>query len=597
MATLASDALFSPGRIGPLELKNRVVMAPMTTRRADAEGFVTDAGIAYYVARAQGGVGLITVEMASPERAGKHRNFELGLYDDRFLPGLTRLVAAIHAAGAKASIQMGHGGGHTRIDIAGETPIAPSAVPHSVQEGHTEVIVPQAMSHERIARSQAAFADAAARAARAGFDAVEIHAAHGYLISQFLAPLENIRDDDYGGPLANRARFALEVTRAVKGAVPNLAVIFRMNGDDFFDGGMTRDEAVQVAVWATDAGADAIHMTGGHYRSQPSASIMIPPMATPPTPFLAFAAAVKKRVAVPVIAVGRLGDPAAARAALADGRADFIALGRPLLADPDWVAKAWRGEEVRRCLACNTCVDGMRTGGPLHCLVNHTTGRESAYEGCATTRRGMRIAVIGGGPSGLTYAGLMAAANRVTVFERRLELGGAFRVAGYAALFQGVAANPASLDAYVDALARDCRDKGVAIRTGVDPVADPSLLAGFDHVVLALGARYAGGIGRSIESALRNGLAARGVLAGLASRAAVRDWFYYKARRGRGPKAAARLRQHIGSLEVIGDAARAGKSAEAIASAFAAAYGALDADRTPADTMPNGTGAEPARTT
>ena len=130
----ATVDLFSPGRIGPLALKNRVIMAPMTTRKADADGFVTDAGIAYYEARARGGVGLITVEMASPERAGKHRNFELGLYDDRFLPGLARLVAAIQAAGAKASIQIGHGGGHTRIDITGEAPIAPSAIPHSVQE-------------------------------------------------------------------------------------------------------------------------------------------------------------------------------------------------------------------------------------------------------------------------------------------------------------------------------------------------------------------------------------------------------------------------------------------------------------------------------
>jgi len=132
--------LLRPGRIGPLTLKNRVIMAPMTTRKADAEGFVTDSAIAYYQARAQGGVGLITVEMASPEKAGKHRNFELGIYDDRFLPGLSRLAEAIHGAGAKASIQLGHGGGHTRIDIAGEEPIAPSAIPHSVQEGHTETM-------------------------------------------------------------------------------------------------------------------------------------------------------------------------------------------------------------------------------------------------------------------------------------------------------------------------------------------------------------------------------------------------------------------------------------------------------------------------
>ena len=158
--------LFGPARIGPVTLKNRVIMAPMTTRKADAEGFVTEAGIAYYRARAQGGVGLVTVEMAAPEPAGKHRNFELGLHDERFLPGLARLASAIHEAGAKAAIQIGHGGGHTRIDIAGVTPIAPSAIPHSVQEGHTEVIVPEAMSLARIAQTVRSFAEAAQRAAR-----------------------------------------------------------------------------------------------------------------------------------------------------------------------------------------------------------------------------------------------------------------------------------------------------------------------------------------------------------------------------------------------------------------------------------------------
>jgi 2,4-dienoyl-CoA reductase-like NADH-dependent reductase (Old Yellow Enzyme family) len=159
----AAPRLLTPGTIGPLTLKNRIVMAPMTTRKADADGFITDPAIAYYKARAEGGVGLLTVEMAAPEKAGKHRNFELGIYDDRFLPGLQRLVEVIHAAGAKASIQLGHGGGHTRLDIAGETPIAPSAVPHSVQEGHTEVIIPKAMTEERIARSRAAFVAAGAR--------------------------------------------------------------------------------------------------------------------------------------------------------------------------------------------------------------------------------------------------------------------------------------------------------------------------------------------------------------------------------------------------------------------------------------------------
>src|SRR5919201_4215145 len=227
--------LLTPGRIGSVEIRNRIVMPPMTTRTADDDGHVTDDTIAYYTARVAGGVGLITCEMASPEKAGRHRRRELGIFDDRFLPGLTRLAAAIHGGGAKASIQLGHGGGHTRIDICGETPIAPSAIPHPVYEVTFETIVPQEMSHARIAQTIAAFAAAAWRAKRAGFDCVEIHAAHGYLISQFHAPFENARTDEYGGTLENRARFGLDVLRAVKAAVPSLGVIYRLSVEDYFD--------------------------------------------------------------------------------------------------------------------------------------------------------------------------------------------------------------------------------------------------------------------------------------------------------------------------------------------------------------------------
>src|SRR5215467_8629327 len=197
------NILLTPARIGSVEIRNRIVMPPMTTRTADAEGFVTDDSVAYYMARVRGGTGLITVEMASPEKCGRHRRHEVGIYDDCFLPGLTRLVAAIHEGGAKASIQLGHGGGHTRIDICGETPIAPSAIPHPVYETTLETIVPEAMTRERIERTKKAYAAAAQRAMQAGFDCVEIHAAHGYLISQFHAPFENQRTDEYGGSLQN----------------------------------------------------------------------------------------------------------------------------------------------------------------------------------------------------------------------------------------------------------------------------------------------------------------------------------------------------------------------------------------------------------
>src|SRR5258708_32024309 len=158
------NILLTPARIGSVEIGNRIVMPPMTTRTADADGFVTDDSIAYYLARARGGTGLITVEMASPERAGRHRRREMGIYDDRFLPGLTRLVAEIHRGGAKASIQLGHGGGHTRRDICGETPIAPSAIPHPLYQGTFETIIPEEMTLARIPQTTRALAHATPRA-------------------------------------------------------------------------------------------------------------------------------------------------------------------------------------------------------------------------------------------------------------------------------------------------------------------------------------------------------------------------------------------------------------------------------------------------
>src|SRR6476646_11184881 len=255
----AMNILLTPARIGSVEIPNRIVMPPMTTRTADAEGYVTDDSIAYYLARARGGVGLVTIEMASPERAGRHRRREVGIYDDCFIPGLSRLVEALHAVGSKVSIQLGHAGGHTRRDICGETPIAPSAIPHPVYETTFETIVPEEMTRERIAQTIAAHAAAAVRARKAGFDCVEIHAAHGYLISQFHAPFENRRTDAYGGSLENRARFGLEVLRAVKAAVPSLGMIYRLSVEDFFDGGLTYNEGRVIAIWAAQAGADALH--------------------------------------------------------------------------------------------------------------------------------------------------------------------------------------------------------------------------------------------------------------------------------------------------------------------------------------------------
>ncbi len=542
----------------------------MTTRNADAEGFVTEDSLAYYRARAAGGVGLITVEMAAPERAGRHRRHELGIYKDEFVPGLTRLVDEIHRYGARASIQLGHGGGHTRIDICGEQPIAPSAIPHPVQEVTFETIIPEAMSRGRIRETVAAFAAAAQRAERAGFDCVEIHGAHGYLISQFLTPFENRRDDEYGGSLENRARFGLEVLRAVKQSVTRVGVIYRISVDDYFPEGMPYAEGRQVALWVAEAGADALHIAAGHYRSLPSAARQMPPMAEPDATFLKYAADIRPHVNVPVISVGRLGQADIAREAVRTGKTDFIALGRTLVADPNWAAKVRRGDPPRPCLACNTCVNEMRNGAKLGCVVNGAVGRERQFE----QRRppaGRRIAVIGAGPAGLTYASLVAVGNQVTVFERDGQAGGSFRYAGKAPLFQEVVANQRSFERYIGALLTDCENKGVTFKFKTDVLAQQDSLSAFDDIVVASGARYRFGIEPLVKAALDGGIGRWPGIRSLLSNAALRDWFYYRGRKPTG-EALRELKQPHQTLTIIGDAAKAGKSKQAIASAFDAAF-------------------------
>ncbi len=564
------NILLTPAKIGGVEIRNRIVMPPMTTRLADKDGFVTDDQIAYYVARAEGGVGLITCEMAAPERCGRHRFSELGIYDDRFLPGLARLTSAIHAAGAKGSIQLGHAGGHTRRDICGEDPIAPSAIPHPVYEITDATIVPREMSKARIAETVAAFAAAAARARKAGFDCVELHAAHGYLISQFHTPFENRRTDEYGGSLENRARFGLEVLRAVKGAAGTMPVIYRLSVEDYFPGGMGFAEGRQIAQWAAEAGADALHIAAGHYRSLPSGAMQLPPMALPDGIWLDYAAAIRNDVRVPVIAVGRLGDPDIARAAVEGGKADFIALGRTSVAEPEWVAKVARGETPRRCLACNTCINEMRGGARIGCVVNAMAGREREFAGRAAGK-GRRIAVIGAGPAGLTYAALVAGGNSVTLFEREAVPGGSFRLAGLAPLFQEVEANPEAFSRTIAALAQACAEKGVVLRYSADVLEAPELLAPFDRIVIAAGADYRFGLGFWARAFLVSGLARKKPLAALFASARFRDWFYYRARAATADRFR-RLARPGQDIVAIGDAAKPGKSKEAIASSFAAAF-------------------------
>jgi dimethylglycine catabolism A len=297
--------------------------------------------------------------------------------------------------------------------------------------------------------------------------------------------------------------------------------------------------------------------------------VVLPPMTYPDATFVHFAASVKKAVRVPVIAVGRLGDPATATAAVAAGEMDFIALGRTLIADPQWVEKLKRGEPIRRCLACNTCINEMRGGARIGCVVNAAAGRELEFAN-PKPPRGERIAVVGAGPAGLTYASLVAEGNQVTVFEKNNRPGGAFRYAGKAPLFQEVQASERSFERYIADLVAACIAKGVKIRCEADVAREPGLLAPFDRIVIATGAHYRYGFDPIATRLLDWGAGRWPGLAQLFSLDAVRDWFYYRARQGSAERFT-RLVKPGQIAVVIGDAAHAGKSKQAIASAFEAA--------------------------
>ena len=419
MATSPFPRLFGPARLGPMELRNRIVMPPMGTFYAAEDGSVTQQNIDYYEARAKGGAGLIIVEVTCVDApVGQIFPRQLAIDASRFVPGLRDLAQAIQKHGARAAVQLHHGGREARSSITGLQPVAPS--PMASPGGD----VPREMTLAEIRALVASFASAARRAREAGFDGVEIHGAHGYLLSQFLSAASNKRSDAYGGTVENRARLLLEVIQAIRQAVgPSYPVWCRLSAREYgVEGGITIEETQQVARMAQEVGADAIHVS-----AHGTSTRRLPPMAQPPGNLLRLAEAIKRVVTVPVIAVGRL-NPELGEKAVAEGRADFIAIGRALIADPELPNKAATGklDEVRPCIACDCCRDNIRRiqGEGLRCAVNPAAGRERQY-GLKPAEQSKRVVVVGGGPAGMETARVAALrGHRVTLYEQENELGG-----------------------------------------------------------------------------------------------------------------------------------------------------------------------------
>jgi len=368
--------ILSPVKVKNVEIPNRVVMPPMGTNLGNADGTVSEANIAYLKRRAKGGPGLIITEIVAAHPDGIAIDTQLGAYDDRFIPGLAKLVKVAHEAGSRIFMQIHHAGRESLHMLSTGKAVGPSAIPSLIYR-----IPPREMTSDNIKETIAAFGSAARRARAAGFDGVELHCAHGYLLHQFLSILSNQRTDEYGGAtLKERARFVVEVIKAVRREVGDVfPVSIRISTEEFIKGGYMADDMQTILPDFVSAGVDIIHASFGTHGSP--GGITSAPIEYEPGFNVWLARKVKDVVSVPVIAVGRFNDPALAAAIIERGDADLVAFGRQFLADPDFLIKAREGrtEDIRKCIACNQgCIERLILGeGNIRCAINPETGQET----------------------------------------------------------------------------------------------------------------------------------------------------------------------------------------------------------------------------
>ncbi|HJV33002.1 MAG TPA: FAD-dependent oxidoreductase [Patescibacteria group bacterium] len=418
---MAFETIFKTGAIGSMRIKNRLVMPPMVRNYADAKGFVTPRYVDHIERVARGGVGTIVLEASFIHPDGKGFMNQLGIHADATVPGLKKLVAAAHRHGAVIGPQLYHAGRQTSAKTTGHQPVAPSPIPDP-SSGE----MPRELSAKEIRGLVGMYAKGAARAKKAGCDFVELHGAHGYLITQFLSPFGNRRDDAYGGTAEKRMRFLLEVYAAVRAEVgPAFPITLRLSGDELVAGGLRIKDTIAICKRMEKEGVDAFHISAGNYVSYPRGK-MIPPMAVEDGVLLPLAAAVKKAVKVPVIAVAKIRTAEMAQKALKDGTADFVAIGRTLLADPEWPNKVKSGRvaEISRCIACNQgCISRLFAQQDIWCTVNPATGRERLF--ASKPKRKKRVVIVGGGPAGMSAAKTAAErGHAVVLFEKERRLGG-----------------------------------------------------------------------------------------------------------------------------------------------------------------------------
>ncbi len=468
--------LFEPVSIGGMEIRNRIVKSAMHTQLGSEDGYVTDRLLDYYEEIAAGGAGMIIVEYNAIDaligRAGEH---QLLIDDDKFLPGLAKLARVIQKHGAKAVMQLHHAG---RVALAslltkGAQPGAPSAIP----AGGPGYLMPRELTVAEIKELVIRFAQCADRAKRAGYDAVEVHAATGYLLNQFLSAASNKRQDAYGGSLENRARFLLEIIAAVRQAVgPSFPLWTRLNGmEHFIPGGIRIEDTVELAKMLEKASVDAIHITD--FGPLPR----YPPLCEPAGSMVPLGEAVKKVVHVPVISGGRMTAEAGEKV-LQEGRVDLVFMGRALWADPEIPNKlaTGRADDIIPCIDCRKCREALHDTGVLTCTLNAALGREREYK-ITPAPKAKRVLVVGGGPAGLETARVAALRkHEVILYDNGERLGGQLTLAAVPPYKEG-------LEAVTAYLSHQVRKLGVRLETGKEITADIIREIKPDAVVLATG--------------------------------------------------------------------------------------------------------------
>lgn len=414
--------VFTPYKFRTFEVKNRIVLPPMAIYIPGSEGYVKQRLLDYYEERAKGGVGFIVVNATyvSPSGGRSHPN-QTALTDDSYIDGMKKLVDVIHAHGAKTSIQLYHSGRQRFGMIAGGETMSPSGISDPVRKDPTRAITVEEI-HELVKQ----FADAALRAKKAGFDGIELHCGHGYLLSGFLSPYQNKRTDEYGGDTFKRTRIVREILASCREAVgDDMLLGVRMNGSDYVNGGNTLEDAKQIAKILVDAGAELIHVTAG---MAPSGQYTFLPADMPEGCNIYLAEGIKEAVGpdVPVIGVGAVEDVFQAEKILSEGNLDFVAIGRPLFADPEMLNKAKEGRlnEIRPCLRCSKSAGVWPED--MRCTVNAAVGMEKEFaKSLQEIGPSKKILVIGAGPSGLEAARIAAIKGHdVTIMDNKEEIGG-----------------------------------------------------------------------------------------------------------------------------------------------------------------------------